>query len=238
MGVAQRSAAIRSILLAVALSTVTTAVIGRLVYYSLKRHDRIHAEALERIAVEAQWQRALAAGRVVGALSRHVMQDLSTLQELVHTGVESEGLYDLLVVNADDVVLAAKDRTQIGHRLEDATWRAWKGRNSEVAQRAIDQAGRPVLVVVEPLRNSGDILAWAMLVFAWPELHISAGSMPERLMQTGRMMMPVFVCLLISIVFGMRLAANGIRRQVHALLLSVLEEPALPGTTAPLRKLP
>jgi hypothetical protein len=238
MRVAQRSAATRSILFTVAISTVTTAVIGSLVYYSLERHDRIHGETMERIAVEAQWQRALAAGRVVGALSRHVIHDAARLQELVNTGSDSEGLQDLLVVNGNNVVLAAKDVTQVGQRLDDAAWRAWKGSNREVAQRAVDQAGRPVLVIVEPLKDSSDVRAWVMLVFAWPEHRIAILTMTERLQQTGWVMAPVFVCLLISIGLAMQLAANGIRRQIRTVLLTVLEDPALPGAVDPWRKVP
>ncbi len=233
---AQRSAAIHSIVLAVLISLVTAVVIGGLLYYSLKRHDRDHVRAIREMAVEAHSQRALAAGRVLGALSRHVIHDVARLQELVNTGLDSEGLRDLLVVSRDDVVLAAKDLTQVGQKLEDANWRAWKGRNREVAQRAVDQAGRPVFVIVEPLKDSGDILAWAMLIFALPEESVAGQTMRERLMETGRLMAPIFICLVISIAFAMRLAAAGIRRQIQGLLASVLEESAQPPAPDPRRK--
>lgn len=236
MSAAQRSAAIRSMILTVLISLVTAVVIGGLLYYSLKRHDRNHVRAVRQMAVEAHSQRALAAGRVLGALSRHVIHDVARLQELVNTGLDSEGLRDLLVVSRDDVVLAAKDLTQVGRKLEDANWRAWKGRDREVAQRAVDRDGRAVLVIVEPLKDAEDVLAWAMLVFALPEENISGQTMTERLMETGRLMAPVLVCLLISIRFAMHLAAAGIRRQIQGLMASVLEEPALPRAPDPWRK--
>lgn len=236
MSAAQRSAAIRSIVLTVVISLVTAVVIGGLLYYSLKRHDRNHVRAVRQMAAEAHSQRALAAGRVLGALSRHVIHDVARLQELVNTGLDSEGLNDFLVVSRDDVILAAKNLTQVGQKLEDASWRAWKGRNREVAQRAVDQAGRPVFVIVEPLKDAEDVLAWAMLVFALPEENMSDQTMTERLMETGRLMAPVLVCLLISIGFAMQLAAAGIRRQIQGVMASVLEAPVRPDSTDHWRK--
>lgn len=215
-----------TILLTIVISTLTTVVIGSLLYYTLKRHELIHAQALEQMAVEARTQQAMAAGHVVGALSRHVLQDVARLQELVDTGLDSEGLTDFMIVSRDNVVLAAKNTGQVGHTLQDANWTAWKGQHREVAQRAVDQAGRPVLVMVEPLKDRGDTLAWAMLVFALPEQTVSLQSSMERLIETGRLMAPIFVFLLISIGFAMKLAAATIRRQIQGLMASVLEEPA------------
>jgi hypothetical protein len=214
-----------TILLTVMISTLTTAVIGSLLYYTLKRHELIHAQALEEMAAEGRTQQAMAAGRVVGALSRHVLQDVARLQELVETRLDSEGLQDVMIVSRDNVVLAAKNAGQVGQTLQDANWMAWKAQHRGVAQRAVDQSGRPVLVMVEPLKHHGDILAWAMLVFTVPEHSVPVQSTMERLVETGRLMAPIFVFLLISIGVAMKLAAASIRRQIQGLMASVLEEP-------------
>jgi phosphate/sulfate permease len=231
-----RPSAIRTIVLAMIISSLTAAIIGCLLYYTLKRHELAHVQAIEQMAVEAQSQQAIAAGHVLGALSRHVIQDVTRLQELVNTGLDSEGLQDFLVVSRDNVVLAAKQTAQVGQRLQDPNWLAWKGQNREVVKRAVNQAGQPVLVIVQPLKDGGDILAWAMLVFALPQGAVFLASSTERLVETGQLMAPIFVVLLLSIGSAMKLAVTAIRRQIQGVMASLLEESAEPQGDDWLRK--
>lgn len=231
-----RPSLIHAVSLTVVISTLSTLLIGSLLYYTLKRHEAVHAQALERMAGEAHLQRALAAGHAVGALSRHVIEDVARLQDLVATGLDSEGLQSFMIVSPDNVVLAAKNTAQIGQRLQDANWIAWTRRQREVVQRAVDEAGRPVMIIVEPLKHDSAIVAWAMLVFALPEQAVSLQSPVERLVETAQFMAPIFVLLLASIGWAMKLAAGTVRRQIQGVMASMLEKPAEPDGKGWLRK--
>jgi type II secretory pathway pseudopilin PulG len=221
-----RPGLIHTAFLTVAISMLTAVLIGGLLYYTLKRHEAVHAQALERMAEEAQAQRALAAGHVVRAFSRHIMGDTARLQDLVSTGLDSEGLQNLMIVSPENVVLAAKNTAQVGQQVQDANWIAWTRQQREVAQRAVDDAGRPVMIMVEPLKYDRATAAWAMLVFALPEQAVSLQSPVERLAETAQLMAPIFVFLLVSIGWAMKLAAGSVRRQIQGVMASVLEKPA------------
>lgn len=221
------SASGHTIVLTIVISTLTTLVIGSMLYYTLKRHDVAHAQEVEQMAGQVSEQKAIAASRVLAAASRSVIQsDMTRLSELVNTVLGTEGLRDVMIVNRDNMVLAAKNSAQIGQKLQDATWLSWKGQNREVAQRAVDQAGQSVFVIVEPLKDRGDILAWTMLVFALPQGAQFLRSPMDRMMETVRLMAPIFVFLLVSVGLAMKLATAAIRRQIQGVMASVLEKPA------------
>lgn len=226
-GERDRGSSTHTILLTIVISALTTLVIGSMLYYTLKRHDLSFAQEMERAAAQAGEQKAIAAGQVFAGLSRRAIQtDVARVQDLVDAGAEQEGLRDLMILSRDNMILAAKNQAQVGQKLQDATWLSWKGQNREVAQRAMDQTGQPVFVVVEPLKEKGDILAWAMLVFALPQEGAVLRAPTDRLMETGRLMAPILVFLLISIGLAMKLATTAIRRQIQGVMASVLEEPA------------
>jgi len=226
-----------SFLVAMVISLLTTLVIGSLLYYSLRRMDSQHAQDIGRAAVQAGEQKVRAAGQVFAGLSRRVMQtDVARVQDLVEAAAEDQGLRDAMILSRDNVILAAKNQAQVGQKLQDATWLSWKGQRREVVQRAVDAAGRPVFVVVEPLADKGDIMAWAMLVFALPSDATALRAPMDRLMDVGRMTASIFVVLLISIGLGMHWAAAGIRKQIQGVMASVLEEPEEPPGPDWLRK--
>jgi len=222
---AERRGLFRSMALSLAISTVTTLVIGSMVYYTLKRHDLAHLQDAERMADQAAEQQAVVASQVIAAVGRSVLHsDLSRLQDIVNTVQSTNGLRDVMIVNKDNMVLAATHAGQVGQTLQDATWLLWKGQNREVAQRAA-QNGQPVFAVVEPLKDKGETLAWAILVFTVPERAIALRAPMERVWETAGLMAPILVFLLMSIGFAMKLAAASIRKQVQRVMASVLTEP-------------
>lgn len=232
-----RRSSTHSVLLTIVISLLTTLVIGSLLYYILKRIDTAHAQAMDHVVVQAGEQKARVAGQVFAGLSRKVIQaDVARVQDLVDAAAEQDGLRDAMILSRDNVILAAKNQAQVGQKLQDATWFSWKGQRREVVQRAVDAAGRPVFVVVEPLADKGDIVAWAMLVFAVPQNATALRAPMDRLMETGRMMAPVLVLLLISIGLSMKLATAAIRKQIQGVMVSLLEEPTEPEGQDWLRK--
>lgn len=232
-----RQASGRTIFLTIAISTLTTLIIGSMLYYALKRHDVAHALEVERMAGQVSEQKAIAASQVVAAFSRRVIQtDPARVQDLISAGLDNEGLRDVMIISRENMVLAAKNRAQVGQKLQDATWLSWKGRNREVAQRAVDQAGHSVFVIVEPLKERGDIVAWAMLVFTLPQGAQSLRSPMERMVETVWLMAPILVFLLGSIGWAMKLASAAIRKQIQTVIASMVDEPAQQDDEEWLRK--
>jgi hypothetical protein len=225
-----------TMVLTVALSTLTTLVIGSTLYYTLKRHDVLHAEAAQA-AGRAGERQAMAVGQAVATAARSIiLSDMSRLQDLIASLQRSEGMKDAMIVSRDNTVLAARHAAQVGQLMQDAAWAAWKSGNRAVVQRAVDQAGQPVLVVVEPLTDKGDVLAWAMLVFTAPDGGAAPRAPLDRMMEVGRLMAPIFLFLLISIGLAMKLATGVIRKQIQGVMADVLEEPAETGGEGWLRK--
>jgi hypothetical protein len=221
---AKRPGLFRALLLTVAISTLTTLVIGSMLYYTLKRHDETHLQELEGMATQAAEHKAVIASQVIAAASRTLLHsDLSRLQELVNTVQGIEGLRDVMIVNKDNMVLAAMNTSQVGQTLQDSTWLSWKVQNREVTQRA-EQVNQPVFAVVEPLQDRGETFAWAILVFGLPDRVIALPSPVERLWETGRLMVPILVFLLIGVGLAMKLATAGIRKQIQGVMDSVLAE--------------
>lgn len=210
----------------IAISTLTTLVIGSMLYYTLKRHDLAHVQEMAQATERADEAQAVSAGRIVTAASRSVMlADMSRLQDVVSSLQRYDGLRDAMIVNRDNTVLAARNPAQVGQNFQDPTWAAWKSQNRAVAQRAVDQSGQPVFVVVEPLTDRGDVLAWTMLVFAMPDHRAIPRAPEERMMEVGRLMAPIFLFLLIGIGLAMRLATGAIRKQIQGVMADMLEEP-------------
>jgi len=227
---AERPGLFHTMVLTLAISTLTTLVIGSMLYYTLKRHDMAHLQDAERMADQAAEQQAVVASQVIAAVSRSVLHsDLSRLQDTVNTVQSTNGLRDVMIVNKDNMVLAATNAGQVGQTLQDSTWLSWKAQNREVAQRAA-QSGQPVFAVVEPLKDKGETLAWAILVFAVPDHAIALRAPVERAWETARLMAPILVFLLMSIGFAMKLAAAAIRKQIQGVMASVLRDTPKPET--------
>jgi hypothetical protein len=220
-----RQARGRTIFLTFAISTLTTLVIGSMLYYNLKRHDVAQVLEVEQMAGQVSQQKAIAASQVFAAFSRRAIQtDPARVQDLISVGLDIEGLRDVMVISRENVVLAAKNRAQVGQKLQDATWLSWKGQNREVTQRAVDQTGQPAFVIVEPLKARGDIPAWAMLVFTLPQGAQSLRSPLERMVETAWLMAPILVFLLVSVGWAMKLAAATIRKQIQSVVASMFDE--------------
>ena len=221
---ARRPGLFHTLLLTVVISTLTTLVIGSMLYYTLKRHDETHLQELEGMANQAAEHKAVIASQVMAAASRTILHsDLSRLQELVSTVQGIEGLRDVMIINRDNVVLAAMNAAQVGQTLQDSTWLSWKVQNREVTQRA-EQVNQPVFAVVEPLKDKGETFAWAILVFGVPDHMVALRSPVERLQETGRLMAPILVFLLIGVGLAMKLATAGIRKQIQGVMVLALAE--------------
>ncbi|ALA59639.1 hypothetical protein [Nitrospira moscoviensis] len=215
----------QTILPTIAISTLTTLLIGSMLYYTLKRHDLARVQEVAQATERAGEEHAIAAGRIFAAASRSVMlADVARLQDVVTSLQRLDGLRDAMIVNRDNTVLAARNPAQVGQTFQDPTWAAWKSQNRAVAQRAVDQSGQPVFVVVEPLADKGDVLAWMMLVFAAPDRRPALRAPEDRMMEVGRLMAPIGLFLLIGVGLAMKLATGTIRKQIQGVMADMLEE--------------
>lgn len=213
------------LVISVAISVLATLIIGSLVYYTLKRHDGGGMAGAGRPANDFSEANAVALGRLLAAAATPAMvSDASRAQELTAAIQRRDDIRDVMLVGRDGQVLAAKDPGQVGQRLTDAAWEAWK-QTRGVAQWAVDRTGRPVFVVVEPLADKSDVFAWAMLVFAPPQPEGAPTIPADRLMEAGRLMAAIFLVVLITIRLSMEVAGAVIRKQIQGVMADVLQDP-------------
>jgi hypothetical protein len=208
---------------ALAIGACATVVIGGLLYEVFTRHDRAAAQELGAAAARAAEQRALAAAEMFAASARPVMvTDMSRLQDLVTALNRTDGWLDAMVVSRDAVVLAAKQPEQVGQSIPESLWASWKRGGQLVARRAVDHTGRPVYVVVMPVKEGDDLLASVMLVADLPADGVVTRTPLDRVEEIGFLMVPVFLFLLAVIGLSMKVATGALRRQIRALVTEVL----------------
>jgi hypothetical protein len=226
-----------ALLFAVAMSLAITVVFGGMLYYTLKRYEIAQVRGAEQIEQAGREQQAVIASRLFAhAGSTVIRTDPAKLQVLLSDGLPARNLLDAAVVNQDDVIIAAADRTRVGQQMKDQKLASQRTAKREVVSSAVDAAGRQTLTVLEPLLDNEGVVAWAWLKFGWPVEGGSLRSPAERMVECARLMAPVFLLILVSIYLGMRSATRGIRKQLQALVASIVETPPPPGQPVELKK--
>ena len=219
-----------ALLLAVAMSLVTAVIFGGMLYYTLKRYETAQVREVERVEQAGREQQAVAASRLFAhAGSAVIRTDPGKLQPLLLYGFPPRNLIEASIVNQDDVIVAAMDQTRIGQRAQDPKLASQRTAKREVVSSTVDAAGRRTLTVLEPLLDNDGVVAWAWFRFGWPVEGGALRSPADRIMECARLMAPLFLLVLLSSYLAMRSATSGIRRQLQALVASLVEPPSLSG---------
>jgi hypothetical protein len=218
------------LLLAVAMSLVTAVIFGGMLYYTLKRYETAQIRQVERVEQAGREQQAVSASRLFAhAGSAVIRTDPGKLQLLLSYGFPTRNLIEAVVVNQDDVVVAAVDQARIGQRVQDPKLAAQRTARREIVSGSADPTGRQTLTVIEPLLDNDGVVAWAWFRFGWPGEAGVLRSPADRMVECARLMAPVFLLVLVSVYLGMRSATSGIRKQLQALVTSLVDTPQLSG---------
>ena len=216
---------------ALMVSLLATALIGGLHYYALKRSDAVQGQQRDAQAGQAAQQEALAVSRAFAAMSAvALVADVAGVQEAVAGAWRTGSLADAMVIDNGNRVFAASNAGYVGHQIQDANWTAVRAQNREVLIRDEPEPGQERITVIEPIQDKGSTIAWARLTFMRAIQREAAHAPRERLEQVGRMMAPVFVCLLAVIGMAMRFATSRLQQRIRTVVTeAMIDTPSVQG---------
>lgn len=202
---------------AIILTIVLAVMMGGTVHYTLKRHDDEKVVQLARQAQIASEQEAVAVSQVFSSLGGGLIQtDLFRIQDMLATGFSREALVDAVVVDPDNMIMAAKDPAQIGKQVQDIAWLSSRAQNKEIVSRAQDENGRVLMTVIEPMKEKDETIAWARLTYVIPQPAQGLRSPADRLKETATLVGPLAVALFIGVLVLARLASARTRKEIQS----------------------
>ena len=204
---------------ALMVSLLATALIGGLLYYTLKRSDVVQGQQRDAQASQAVQQEALAVSRAFASMSAvALVVDVAKVQEAMAGTWRTKGLADAMVIDHGNRVFAASNAGYVGQQIQDANWAAVRAQNREVLIRDELAPGQERITVIEPIQDKGSTIAWARLTFVRSLQGDAVRAPQERLEQVGRIMVPVFVFLVAAIGLAMRLATSRMQQRIQTVV--------------------
>jgi len=205
MGLLGNESGACSLCVTTVLTTIMVIVIGGTVHYTLKGHEQERATQLIAQAQAAGEREAVAVSRVFASLGGGLIQaDLFRIQEMLQTGFAQEGLVDAVILDSDNMIVAAKNPSQIGQQVRDIAWISVRAQNKEVVTRTPDQANQLLVTVVEPMKAQDETVAWAKMTYSLAQPDVSLLPPVERMKRTGILIVPLALLLFVWTFAGVR----------------------------------
>jgi hypothetical protein len=159
-------------------SLLATALIGGLLYYTLKRSDVVYAQQRESQISQAAQQEAAAVSRAFASMSAvALVVDVAKVQESLVGAWRTNGLADTMVIDHGNRVFAASNAGYVGQQIQDPNWAAIRAQNREVLIRDEPTPGQERITVIEPICR----LTFAVIRLRHdPGLPLSGHSSPVR----------------------------------------------------------
>jgi hypothetical protein len=216
---------------------VVALIIGTLIAgalsYTMKHHDVAHAQAArhasEQIALAAGQQFAESSGDIIGS-------DLFRLQHTLEKGFPGTTLVSAILIDQDNMVVASKIQSSIGHQMKDASWPPMRDQDKEIVSRAVAQNGQETLIVVEPIKEKGTTVAWAYFVFGLPAVKQLVMTPADRWTETARLVVPISALVFIAVWWLLRSSTISIKKAIAQALTDAQEGKPVGSATARLKK--
>ena len=117
-----------------------------------------------RSAAEA---RGLAFSRTFALMgATAVLNNLYLIQETIGQYLQDPDILQIDVIDPANMIVTAKDVTRIGTVLGAEDWLAPVQSQTEFVTSGSDTNGQPILVIVEPLFDQGQIAAWVRVIMS------------------------------------------------------------------------
>jgi hypothetical protein len=218
---------------AIIVALIAGTLVAGMLSYTVKRHDVVHAQA----AMQASEKIAVAVSQQFAELGGDIMSsDLYRLQIILEKGFPGTTLVSAMVIDPDNMVVAANPKYMIGQEMKDASWPSMRAQDKEIVSRTVAQRNQETLLVVEPLKEKGGTMAWAYLVFTLPPAEEFMMTSADRWIETARLVVPIAALLLITVWWVLRSSAVAIRKEVAQGLVSVREGKSAGESAARLKK--
>jgi len=210
---------------ALLVSLLATALIGGMLYYTLKRSDVVQGQQREAQISQAAQQEALAVSRVFASISAvALVVDVAKVQEALVGSWRTGNLADTMVIDNGNRVFASSNAGYVGQQIRDTNWVAIRAQNREVLIRDEPASGQERLTVIEPIQDKGSTIAWARLTFVRSLYQDAVRAPQERLEQVARLLAPVFLFLMGAISIAMRLATSRMQRRIQAVVTEAMTD--------------
>jgi hypothetical protein len=216
------------------LGLVMTILMVGTIHYSLKNQEEAGVQRLVAQAQEASERKVLAVSREFATLGGGLLQtDLYRIQKMLQAGLRQEGLVDAVVVDLENMIVASKDTSRIGHNVPDVdSWNAWRAQNQEIVSRATEHVDYLLMTVIEPMKEKDETLAWLKMTYSLSKPEVSVRSSAERAIDTVIFVGPLVFVLLIGLYQAVRSAQARVDNMTHrmALLTKNVENMSRPVT--------
>ena len=210
---------------ALLVSLLATALIGGLLYYTLKRSDVVQGQQRGAQASQAAQQEAVAVSRAFASISAAALVvDVAKVQEALVGSWRTGNLADAMVIDNGNRVFAASNPGYVGQQIQDRNWAAIRAQNREVLIRDEPAPGQERITVIEPIQDKGSTIAWARLTFIRSIQGDAVRAPQERLEQVARLLAPVFLFLTGAITIAMRLATSCMQRRIQTVVTEAMTD--------------
>jgi hypothetical protein len=218
---------------AIVVALITGTLIAGALSYTMKHHDVAHAQAArhasEQIALAVGQQFAESSGDIIGS-------DLFRLQHTLEKGFPGTTLVSAMLIDQDNMVVASKIQSSIGHQMKDASWQPMRDQDKEIVSHAVAQNGQETLIVVEPIKEKGTTVAWAYFVFALPAVKQLVMAPADRWTETARLVGPISALVFIAVWWLLRSSTISIKKAIAQALAEAQEGKPVGSATARLKK--
>lgn len=142
-----------------------------------------------------------------------VMDNLFRIQEAMSQYLEDPDLLQIDVIDRDNMIVASKHTNRIGTLLSESDWLVPMQSKTEIVSYTIDSAGKPILVIVEPLLGKDAVSTWIRIMF-------SLDSVRQTELRAFRRMLVITLVLIATGILGIGIA----QRQVSRVLRGIIKQ--------------
>lgn len=149
---------------------------------------------LRRSIVDAAEARAVAISRTFSMMgAAAVLDNLFRIQEALSRYAHNADIVGIVIVDPDNMVVAATQPQDIGRELSDHTLSLARVSGEETIAHRLSQDGTPTLIVVTPLKNEEDIAAWVRIEFSLAAMQDALAYEIRRLVMLSVLLMGVTI---------------------------------------------
>ncbi|GAB1722208.1 MAG: putative Hybrid histidine kinase [Nitrospira sp.] len=122
---------------------------------------------IRRIVEDVAQARALAISRTFAMMgAAAVLDNLFRIQEALIRYAQDADIVSIVLIDPDNMIVAATDPGEIGQQLTDPTLSLAQAREVETVAHDLQPDGTPTLVIATPLLNEQTVAAWVRLEFS------------------------------------------------------------------------
>ncbi len=132
-----------------------------------------------------------------------VLDNLFRIQEAMNQYIQDPDVVEIDVIDPESMIVAAKHPERIGTVLQEQDWLTPIKSEDEVILYTKDPAGKPILVILEPLLGHGKNEAWIRVMFSLSRVH-------DEEVQAIRRMSLVTLALMIAGITGVHIAQRKV----------------------------